>query len=348
MNARRNSEDFAQECVRIHNHYRAQHGCPPLHLSYSICAVSQEWANRISTEDHFHHSNHTQYGENLFVIYMSNNSLPLLTAQQVVESWYSEHVFYPFDGHITRDIIPKAGHFTQVIWSGSRELGIGRAISKNNRLYIVANYYPAGNVLRKFAENVPPKIHNYSHMPHYYSRRISSRRIDVDTSTENQHVPQYHRASSRQFGVDSEISTGTLHVPHQYARKVSNRHLDVDTSTGTLHTPHHYTTQISNRQLDTATETLHVPQFYNKRNSSKQFDTNDSSAETLYVPQYYTTRNSSKRLDGNDLIENLQTPYRNNRRASSRQYNFDNSIETLYVPQYYARTASSRRLSINT
>ncbi|GBN18626.1 hypothetical protein AVEN_227921-1 [Araneus ventricosus] len=39
-NARRNSEDFAQECVRIHNHYRAQHGCPPLHLSYSVSRIS--------------------------------------------------------------------------------------------------------------------------------------------------------------------------------------------------------------------------------------------------------------------------------------------------------------------
>ncbi|CAL1294823.1 unnamed protein product, partial [Larinioides sclopetarius] len=203
-----------------------------------ICAVSQEWANRISAEDHFHHSNHQQYGENLFVIYMSNNSLPVLTAQQVVESWYSEHVFYPFDGYITRDIISKAGHFTQVIWSNSRELGIGKAVSKNNRLYIVANYYPAGNILRKFTENVPPKIHNHSYMPHYYNRRISSRRIDADTSIENRHVPHYHRTSSRKFSADSEISTGALYVPHQYARKVSNRHLDIDTSTGTLHVPH--------------------------------------------------------------------------------------------------------------
>ncbi|GFS97154.1 hypothetical protein TNCV_1921021 [Trichonephila clavipes] len=42
-----------------------------------------------------------------FVTYMSNTSKPTVTGQQVVESWYSEHVFYPVDGHITREIIAK-------------------------------------------------------------------------------------------------------------------------------------------------------------------------------------------------------------------------------------------------
>ncbi|KAF8788970.1 Golgi-associated plant pathogenesis-related like protein [Argiope bruennichi] len=325
--AQRDNEEFAQECVRIHNRYRAQHGCPPLHLSYSICAVSQEWANRISKEDDFHHSNNPQYGENLFVVYMSNNSVPTVTAQQVVESWYSEHVFYPFDGHITRDIISNAGHFTQVLWKNSRELGIGKAISKNNRLYVVANYYPAGNILRRFTENVPPKIHNYSHMPHYYSRRISSRRLDMDTLAEDLHVPQYRRSSSRNLDIQSEISTGNLHAPHQYTRRVSSR------------------------RLDTSIETLHVPHFYNRRNSSKHLETEDSSAETLNVPQYYNSRRkSSKHLEADDSsAETLNVPqYYNSRRRSSKHLEADDSsAETLNVPQYYnSRRKSSKHLKL--
>ncbi|GIY39364.1 golgi-associated plant pathogenesis-related protein 1 [Caerostris darwini] len=176
------SDDFAQECLRSHNHYRAQHGCLPLHLSHSVSAISQEWANKISAEDHFHHSNHPQYGENLFVTYMSNSSLPSVTGQQVVESWYSEQTYYPFHDHVTRDVISKAGHFTQLIWSSSRELGVGRAVSRNNRVYVVANYYPAGNILRKFPDNVPQKLHSNSlHVPQQYARRASSRRYDIRT-----------------------------------------------------------------------------------------------------------------------------------------------------------------------
>ncbi|GFQ76655.1 golgi-associated plant pathogenesis-related protein 1 [Trichonephila clavata] len=187
QNVQANDDDFAQECLRSHNHYRAQHGASPLHLSLSVSAIAQEWANKLSVEDHFHHSNHPQYGENLFVTYMSNSSRPSVTGQHVVESWYSEHVFYPFDGHITREIIAKAGHFTQVIWSSSRELGIGRAISKNNRLYVVANYYPTGNVLRKFAENVQNKLHSNNYLHQHYNRRMHSRRLDIHTYYSTEH-----------------------------------------------------------------------------------------------------------------------------------------------------------------
>ncbi|CAF1527051.1 unnamed protein product, partial [Adineta steineri] len=35
------------------------------------------------------------------------------------------------------------GHFTQVIWLGSTQLGIGIALTNDNRTaYVVANYYP--------------------------------------------------------------------------------------------------------------------------------------------------------------------------------------------------------------
>ena len=49
----------------------------------------------------------------------------------------------------------KAGHFTQVIWKGSREIGIGRAFAdKGQTVYVVCNYFPAGNIIGHFKENV--------------------------------------------------------------------------------------------------------------------------------------------------------------------------------------------------
>lgn len=50
------------------------------------------------------------------------------------------------------------GHFTQVIWKESVELGIGKAdIDKNGMKcsYIVGRYRPAGNMVGDYAENVP-------------------------------------------------------------------------------------------------------------------------------------------------------------------------------------------------
>jgi len=53
----------------------------------------------------------------------------------------------------------KAGHFTQCIWKGSREIGIGRAFADKGRsVYVVCNYFPAGNVIGHLRDNVLPAI----------------------------------------------------------------------------------------------------------------------------------------------------------------------------------------------
>lgn len=49
-----------------------------------------------------------------------------------------------------------AGHFSQVVWRGSREFGIGKAKGSDGKWIVVANYWPAGNVLGKFVDNVFP------------------------------------------------------------------------------------------------------------------------------------------------------------------------------------------------
>lgn len=47
------------------------------------------------------------------------------------------------------------GHFTQLIWKNSVELGVGIALSSDKRkVYVVAEYSPQGNILGQFANNV--------------------------------------------------------------------------------------------------------------------------------------------------------------------------------------------------
>jgi len=51
-----------------------------------------------------------------------------------------------------------AGHFTQLVWKSSREVGIGRAQSRDGKWFVVANFFPAGNFIGHNAENVfPPR-----------------------------------------------------------------------------------------------------------------------------------------------------------------------------------------------
>lgn len=50
----------------------------------------------------------------------------------------------------------QSGHFTQVIWKESQELGVAYAKSRDGKFVVVANYSPPGNVIGSFARNVPP------------------------------------------------------------------------------------------------------------------------------------------------------------------------------------------------
>lgn len=46
-----------------------------------------------------------------------------------------------------------AGHFTQIVWKNTQDLGVGMA--KNPRkTVIVATYYPRGNYVDMYKENV--------------------------------------------------------------------------------------------------------------------------------------------------------------------------------------------------
>jgi hypothetical protein len=69
-------------------------------------------------------------------------------------SWYDEISSYNYS---SPGFSSSTGHFTQVIWSGSTQLGIGIAFSNNNKTAtVVANYYPPGNVIGSFSANVLP------------------------------------------------------------------------------------------------------------------------------------------------------------------------------------------------
>ena len=53
------------------------------------------------------------------------------------------------------------GHFTQLVWKGSKEMGVGRATARSGNIYVVANYAPTGNMQGAFQANVlPPGNYN--------------------------------------------------------------------------------------------------------------------------------------------------------------------------------------------
>jgi len=78
----------------------------------------------------------------------------LCLGKVATQAWYDEIKFYNYG---RPGFSSQTGHFTQVIWKSSTELGIGIALTSDNlTAYVVANYYPQGNVDGEFAANVLP------------------------------------------------------------------------------------------------------------------------------------------------------------------------------------------------
>ena len=71
------------------------------------------------------------------------------TGDMATDDWYSEIKMYNFK----KDYQNGTGHFTQLVWKETEEVGFGVA-NKGSTYYVVANYYPAGNFLGQFANNV--------------------------------------------------------------------------------------------------------------------------------------------------------------------------------------------------
>lgn len=67
--------------------------------------------------------------------------------------WYVEVKDYDFDT-VSPVFNPETGHFTQVVWATTTQVGGGVAKSKSGKTYVVGRYFPPGNVKGGFLENI--------------------------------------------------------------------------------------------------------------------------------------------------------------------------------------------------
>ena len=65
-------------------------------------------------------------------------------------SWYREIKDYDYSGNFSVE----TGHFTQLVWRSTKEVGFGKTIDKNGKSFVVANYFPCGNTPGTFDFNV--------------------------------------------------------------------------------------------------------------------------------------------------------------------------------------------------
>ncbi|XP_035785230.1 uncharacterized protein LOC118463076 [Anopheles albimanus] len=156
-------KEFIFECLCWHNEYRMRHGAPALTVSSELCELAKLWANHLASTNELYYQSGTNYGQNIFCC-PANSLLTDLSGQEVATYWYSTNRRYDYfkEPHLLHTNV-NTGHFSQMVWRASRYFGVSKSISKTGKLFVVAYYYPAGNVMGEFRQNVlPPLVANES------------------------------------------------------------------------------------------------------------------------------------------------------------------------------------------
>jgi pathogenesis-related protein 1 len=125
--------------LRGHNQARAAQGLAPLVWSDQLSAFAQNWADHLASRGGaLQHRASSPYGENLYVGTDFGNG-----PERAVQVWLAEGSLYQ-GGAVTPSNLNAIGHYTQVMWSASTEVGCGIAYV-NGRVIVVCNYNPPGN-----------------------------------------------------------------------------------------------------------------------------------------------------------------------------------------------------------
>ena len=136
--------DFAARILTAHNDERTALQLPPLAWSDTLAAAAAEWANRlveVGRPEHSPKSVRPGIGENLWA-----GTAGAFTPEEMVQGWAAEKEFYhygpfalPTDGHVV-------GHYTQMIWKNTTEVGCATA-KMGTWDVLVCRYAPEGNLL---------------------------------------------------------------------------------------------------------------------------------------------------------------------------------------------------------
>ncbi|KAL5707216.1 hypothetical protein ACHQM5_025293 [Ranunculus cassubicifolius] len=129
-----------QSILAAHNTARAQVGVGPMAWSTQLAAYAQNYANSKASTCELVHSG-GPYGENL--AWQSNNALTYAAA---VNLWVSEKQYYDYNSN-TCAPGKVCGHYTQVVWRDSVNVGCGGVICNSGATFIICSYSPRGNIV---------------------------------------------------------------------------------------------------------------------------------------------------------------------------------------------------------
>lgn len=140
------ASSFEGRLLTIHNRERADYGAAPLVWNDRLAADAAVWAKQLAVRGMWKHDpDNRARGENLWMGTAGAYSL-----EEMARSWADEerHFFRPgvFPDVSTSGSWHDVGHYTQIVWPGTREVGCAVTRGGGND-YLACRYWPAGNVV---------------------------------------------------------------------------------------------------------------------------------------------------------------------------------------------------------
>ena len=136
---------FAARLLEAHNSARDDVGVPRLAWSAELARDAQAWANHLARQGRMEHAGREARrgrGENLWMGHAGTYGAETMVGAFVDERRYFRNSTFPEVS--TTGKWQDVGHYTQVIWRDTQQVGCAVARGRQDD-FLVCRYWPAGN-----------------------------------------------------------------------------------------------------------------------------------------------------------------------------------------------------------
>lgn len=154
VEARERLSNEERTWLATHNDARAEFGTAPLKWSPELTLEARQWAQQLARENTIRHSpqdTRGRTGENLWM-----GTSGFFHPSRMIGYFVDEQQFFRagrFPDVSRTGNWSDVGHYTQIVWADTREVGCAKASNGRNDV-LVCRYYPGGNVL---GERISPR-----------------------------------------------------------------------------------------------------------------------------------------------------------------------------------------------